>query len=271
MEMIIPVYQVDTFTDKPFQGNPAGVCYMMDHRSDRWMQAVAMEMQLPDTAFFQQSEKGFRLRWFTPSQELSLCGHATMAAAHVIWEIDLVAPDKPVQFETKSGLLQATREGEYIALGLPGLPALPQPEPSGLAEVLNQPILFFGSNGMDMLVEVPDAAQIRAWEPDLTYISSLDTRGLIVTARDHSGTCDFISRFFAPRTGVKEDPVTGSAHACLGPYWAGKLQKKRLIGYQASARGGEVLISMDETRVVIQGKAITVMQGVITAPELNHA
>jgi predicted PhzF superfamily epimerase YddE/YHI9 len=256
------VIQVDAFTDRPFAGNPAAVCVMPAPRDERWMQDVAREMNLSETAFLHREEDGYRLRWFTPAVEVDLCGHATLASAHVLWSEGHLPFDAPARFHTRSGLLTALREGEWIELDFPSKPvgqvALSAEE---LAEVLGAPVRFTALNEFDCLAEVESEDALRTLQPNIAKLAAIPVRGVIVTARASTSGYDFVSRFFAPRLGVDEDPVCGSAHCCLAPYWAERLGKLDLIGYQASARGGEVRVRVRGPRVHLGGRAVTVLRG----------
>lgn len=224
------------------------------------MQRVAAQMNLSETAFVSPEGDGHRLRWFTPRVEVDLCGHATLASAHVLWEQSLPRREA-VRFFTKSGLLTVTCSGEHIEMDFPARPAEPAPAPLELARALGAPLRWAGRNGMDWLVEVEDEPAVRELRPDLALLETLPVRGIIVTARSASPAFDFVSRFFAPAAGVPEDPVTGSAHCALGPFWAARLGKLDLRAYQASARGGEVLVRVAGERVYLGGEAIAVLRG----------
>ena len=258
--MSIPLYQVDSFTRVPYRGNPAAVCLLREARDERWMQDVGREMNLSETAFVVPRGGEFDLRWFTPVCEVDLCGHATLASAHILWETKALAPNQPARFHTKSGLLTCTRDGDRIAMDFPAKVAKETAPPPELARALGVRVSFAGNNKMDWLVEVDSEATVRALKPDLATLKTIPVRGVIVTARG-SGEHDFVSRFFAPRAGVDEDPVTGSAHCCLAPYWGAKLEKTELVGWQASARGGEVRMKWNGDRVVLSGHAVTVLRG----------
>lgn len=269
----MPMYHVDAFTDRAFAGNPAAVCFQTEQRTDAWMQAVAAEMNLSETAFFRPTEEGiWQLRWFTPHVEVDLCGHATLATAHVIWTTDMADQGETLRFMTRSGVLSARKDGAQIVLDFPAKIAEAMPAPDGLIIALGQQPIHIANNRMDWLVELADEAQVRALQPDLAALARVEARGVIVTARADAGKgYDFVSRFFAPAVGVPEDPVTGSAHCALAPYWSEKLGKTSLIGYQASARGGFVGVRMRPElpgRVELLGQAITTMQGVITVEAL---
>jgi predicted PhzF superfamily epimerase YddE/YHI9 len=262
--MSLPLYHVNAFSLKPFAGNPAAVCLLPRMRADDWMQHVAAQMNLSETAFVAPRADGLDLRWFTPAVEVDLCGHATLASAHVLWEAGRLAPDKPARFFTRSGWLTCTRVGPWIDMDFPARPAEPCPAPPQLGRALGAAVKESGRNGMDWLVEVESEAVLRALRPDFALLATLPVRGVIVTSRPQSGEYDFVSRFFAPAAGIAEDPVTGSAHCCLGPYWGGRLGKDELLGYQASARGGEVRVRLAGDRVSLGGQAYTVLRGELT-------
>jgi PhzF family phenazine biosynthesis protein len=255
------IYQVDAFADRPFSGNPAGVCVLERAAPEKWMQAVAAEMNVAETAFLVRRDDGsYDLRWFTPTVEVDLCGHATLASAHVLWDERILPTTERARFHTKSGELSAWREGEAIRMDFPSEPVVAGEAPAALREALNMPWSFAGKNRMDWLVEVADEAAVRAVRPELRALVTLGLRGVIVTARSATAERDFVSRFFAPAAGVDEDPVTGSAHCALAPYWAGKLGKDALTGYQASPRGGTVLCTYKGDRVHLGGHAVTVLR-----------
>jgi predicted PhzF superfamily epimerase YddE/YHI9 len=254
------IHQVDAFTDEPFKGNPAGVCILDKHASEQWMQLVAMEMNLSETAFLVRREDGFDLRWFTPTVEVDLCGHATLASAHVLYESGLVAGQEPVVFHTRSGRLEAVRRGGSILLDFPATPPVPADPPVDLARALGARLLFLGKSPFDYLVEVENEDILVGIRPDLGLLKGLGVRGVIVTAGSDAPVYDFVSRFFAPGAGIDEDPVTGSAHCCLGPFWGARLNKTELLGYQASTRGGAVGVHLQGNRVGLLGKAVTVIR-----------
>jgi PhzF family phenazine biosynthesis protein len=262
--MGLAIFQVDAFTDRPFAGNPAAVCVLPEPRPAGWMQRVAQEMNLSETAFLLRQADGFDLRWFTPAIEVDLCGHATLASAHVLWEAGYLRPDQQARFSTRSGLLTAGRKGAWIELDFPAEPEAPTPAPSDLARALGIRPIYVGKNRFDYLVEVDGEDTLRSVKPDFGLLEEIRTRGIIVTARATSHGYDFISRFFAPRAGINEDPVTGSAHCCLGPFWSTRLGKSELIAYQASARGGVVRVRLGDQRVYLGGQAVTVLRGKLT-------
>jgi PhzF family phenazine biosynthesis protein len=213
-------------------------------------------MNLSETAFLHPIEGGFALRWFTPAVEVKLCGHATLASAHALWETGALAPDQAARFHTLSGWLTCRRAGDWIEMDFPAMPAAPCTTPAGLSEALGAELLWTGSNGMDYLVELADERVLRGLKPNFTALAPLMVRGVIVTCRSASPEFDFLSRFFAPAAGVNEDPVTGSAHCTLGPYWQAKLGKSDFTAYQASARGGVVKVGVRGDRVLLSGQAV---------------
>ncbi len=214
------IFQVDAFASYPFKGNPAGVCVLEKSQPDAWMKNVASEMNLSETAFLVPEDDGFRLRWFTPRVEVDLCGHATLASAHILWENGILKPGSQARFFTRSGQLNAIKDGEWIVLDFPALPPESLPAPYDLQSLIQTNIIYIGKSRFDWLVEVEDEEYLRAVQPDFSAIGRLPARGLIVTSR--ASKYDFISRFFAPAVGINEDPVTGSSHTVLTPYWASK-------------------------------------------------
>jgi len=267
--MSLDLFQVDAFTDRPFAGNPAAVCLLDGPRDEGWMQHVAREMNLSETAFLEPTGDGFGLRWFTPAIEIELCGHATLASAHVLWETGTLDPAATARFHTLSGLLTAQRDGEWITLDFPARPIEEVRPPEGLAEAFGVEPLFVGRSKFDYLLGLPSEEAVRSADPDFRRLSSLPVRGVIITSRAAAGGSpapfDFISRFFAPGSGVDEDPVTGSAHCTLGPYWAPRLGKEDFLAYQASARGGMVRVRVVGDRVRLGGQAVTVLRGRLVA------
>ena len=259
--MGVRIYQVDAFTDEAFKGNPAGVCVLTESREESWMQAVAREMNLSETAFLQQQKDGFGLRWFTPLVEVELCGHATLASAHILWETGLLAAERQARFHTLSGLLKASLRDDNIEMDFPATPAQPVDLPSELRDALGVVPKYVGRSKHDYLIEIDSEAELRGLRPDFERLKTLGVRGVMVTSRAISPDYDFVSRFFAPGAGIDEDPVTGSAHCCLGPFWSKRLGKYELRAFQASARGGEVRVRVEGSRVVLIGRAITVIRG----------
>lgn len=259
--MGLKIFQVDAFTDRKFAGNPAAVCLLDEPRDEKWMQDAAREMNLPATAYLHRHQDGFHLRWFTTTAELTLCGHATLASAHVLWETGQLQETDEARFSTQSGLLTARRLGNWVELDFPAKREERTKAPDGLESALGVSAKYVGRNALDYLVEVKSAAVLRGLRPDLASLKSLDVRGVIVTSASDVPEYDFLSRFFAPGAGIDEDQVTGSAHCCLGPYWANRLKKKELNAYQASKRGGVVRVRVDADRVYLCGQAVTVMRG----------
>jgi len=271
----IPIFQVDAFTNRPFAGNPAAVCLLEGPADDGWMQALAAEMNLAETAYVYSVEDGFSLRWFTPAVEVDLCGHATLASAHVLWQTGQLSQTEPARFHTRSGVLSASPAGDWIELDFPCVAAEPVDPPAALLEALGVRAVAVYCAGPDYLVELTSKAEVRNAHPDLTALAKIQTRGVIVTAAANAGApramarasgrgqpgYDFVSRFFAPAMGIPEDPATGSSHCALGPFWAARLGKTQLTGYQASARGGVVRVRPEGQRVRIAGQAVTVFRG----------
>jgi PhzF family phenazine biosynthesis protein len=273
--MGVPIVQVDAFTDRPYHGNPAAVCVLGAPADEAWMQDVAREMNLSETAYLwperssdagssigaRPEADGFRLRWFTPSVEVDLCGHATVASAHVLWETGVLAPSATARFHTRSGLLTATRRGTWIELDFPAKPVEPTSAPPGLLEALGVIPRYVGRNRFDYLVEVESEEIVRKVVPDHGRLRTVQARGVMVTSPGATPEHDFVSRFFAPGSGIDEDPVTGSSHCALGPYWGPRLGKTEMVAYQASARGGTVRVRLAGDRVVLGGQAVTVLRG----------
>ncbi len=255
------IIQVDAFTNKPFAGNPAAVCILLEPRDEQWMQQVAQEMNLAETAFLVKQDDGYSLRWFTPLVEVDLCGHATLASAHVLWETGQVPAGSQARFHTRSGLLTAEQQGDWIELNFPVKLAQEVDEPAHLLQALGVPAQYIGKNEFDYLVEVDSEDVVRHMRPNFSLLASIPARGVIVTSRADTEGYDFVSRFFCPQVGVNEDPVTGSAHTCLAPYWSQKLGKAAMVGYQASTRGGIVRVQLKGDRVLLGGQAVTVLRG----------
>jgi PhzF family phenazine biosynthesis protein len=264
--MRLPLYQVDAFTSNLFSGNPAAVCPLDSWLDDRTLQSIAAENNLSETAFLVRSGAAFELRWFTPLVEVSLCGHATLASAHVIFEI-LRWPHDAVSFQTrKSGVLTVCRRGGLLEMDFPTRPASPMEQPPGLERALGaRPERVLGS-AEDLLVILADERAVRQLQPDFTALGRIESRGVIVSARGGPG--DFVSRFFAPAVGILEDPVTGSAHCVLVPYWARVLGKQELHAFQVSKRGGELFCRDRGDRVTIAGNAVLYLEGKVTIPDV---
>ncbi len=269
--MPIALYQVDAFTDRPFAGNPAAVCLLDEPGDPVWMQDVAAEMNVSETAFLVPRVDGFDLRWFTPTTEVDLCGHATLASAHVLWEQRRLAPEAEARFHTRvSGVLTAHRVGEWIELDFPTYPPTESPAPAALLDGLGLVPVWVGRHGENHLVEVESEQTLRELRPDFSKFAQLDT-GVIVTSRSDDPHYDFVSRFFATAFGIDEDPVTGSAHCYLGPYWQQRLGRDTFTAYQASGRGGVVKVTVAGSRTRLAGQAVTVLRGELAATSVVPA
>ncbi|MGD8340356.1 MAG: PhzF family phenazine biosynthesis protein [Gammaproteobacteria bacterium] len=260
----IECLQIDAFTDRAFGGNPAAVCLLDEERDDSWMQHVAAEMNLSETAFVRPINDAFELRWFTPALEVDLCGHATLASAHALWTTGRVAEDQPIHFFTKSGRLTCTRRGALTEMDFPATPPELTEPPEGLIEALGVTPSFVGRSRYDKIVVVESEGIVRALEPDISKLKEIPVRGVIVTSASQESPFDFISRYFAPAAGIDEDPVTGSAHCCTGPYWSERLGKTQMKAFQASRRGGVVHVRVEGDRVVLGGQAVTILEGRLT-------
>lgn len=263
--MARPIVQVDAFTSEPFAGNPAAVCVLPSAADPVWMQKVAREMNLAETAFLCPRADGFDLRWFTPTLEVDLCGHATLASAHVLWETGQLAATETARFHTRSGILTAVRRGEWIELDFPATPDEPVEAPPGLAEGLGVPIRYVGKSRFDYLVELESEEAVRTLQPDFGRLKTISARGVIATSRSATPDTDFVSRFFAPGSGIDEDPVTGSSHCCLAPFWSRRLGKNSFVARQISARGGLLKVELRGDRVGLAGQAVTVLRGDLLA------
>jgi PhzF family phenazine biosynthesis protein len=260
--MTIPIYHVDAFATKPFEGNPAAVCLLSELRPAEWMQSLAAEMNLSETAFVRPIDEGFELRWFTPAIEVDLCGHATLASAHVLWSEDAAPHSEPIRFHTRSGVLTCTQAGNLIELDFPATPAAPSDPPAGLLEAMGVRPSFVGRSKFDKFLVVESEEGVRSLNPDFGALRRVQgMRGVIVTSASSDPRFDFVSRYFAPGAGVDEDPVTGSAHCCLGPFWGERLGKTELTGFQASRRGGIVRMRLAGDRVILGGTAVTILRG----------
>ena len=259
--MTIPIYQADAFTDKLFGGNPAAICPLTEWLPDDVMQKIAIENNLAETAFFVKTDNGYKLRWFTPEYEIDLCGHATLASAHILFS-ELGYTGDAIHFETvKAGILHVTRDADKYTMDFPSRPPIHIDAPVGLTEALSEkePVEVLRSRDYFIVYESED--DIRDISPDFFALSKMDTVGVIVTAPGKN--VDFVSRFFAPGAGIPEDPVTGSAHCNLIPYWAKKLGKNKLHAYQLSARKGELWCELKGERVLMSGKAVSYLKGTI--------
>jgi len=259
--MGLVIDQIDAFTERPFAGNPAAVCLLEKAPDDSWMQLVAREMNLSETAFLIPRGGEFGLRWFTPVMEVDLCGHATLASAHFLWEQGHLAADQAARFHSRSGLLTAEKKGNWIEMDFPATPARPDASAEILEPALGACAVYVGRTCFDYVVEVANEEAVRALQPDFTALRRLKGRGVIVTSRASGSGYDYVSRFFGPAVGIDEDPVTGSAHACLGPFWKERLGRDGLTGFQASPRGGFVRTRCVADRVLISGQAVTVFRG----------
>lgn len=259
--MRIPIYQVDAFTSEVFSGNPAAVCLLEQWPEDELLQSIASENNLSETAFLVRRGEGFELRWFTPSTEVALCGHATLASAFVIFNV-FNWPAQSIAFQTrKSGSLVVAKRGELLEMDFPSRPILAQAAPADLEVALGVSPRASFMTEEDLLVVLHSEAEVRGCIPDFSALGKIDARGIIITAP--GDRCDFVSRFFAPWVGIPEDPVTGSAHCVLVPYWAGILGKKDLHGFQVSQRGGELFCRHEGKRVKISGRAALYLEGTI--------
>jgi len=258
----VRLFQIDAFTDAPFAGNPAAVCLLDGANVDEtWMQHVAAEMNLSETAFAERRDDDWSLRWFTPTVEIALCGHATLATAHAMLEEGILPAGGTARFHTKSGVLSATQTGDFIELDFPATIAEPSAPPEELIEALGIHPMHVARSKFDYLVQLASEDDVRSLRPDFTMLRGLPVRGVIVTSRGSTPEFDFVSRFFAPGAGVDEDPVTGSAHCALAPYWAPRLGKQRFTAYQASPRGGVLRVTLVGDRVLLAGRAVTVFRG----------
>lgn len=266
----ITLATVDAFTSKPFSGNPAAICLLDRAMPEAWMQSVAAEMNLSETAYLLPREQGYSLRWFTPASEVDLCGHATLGSAHLLWESGILAAEEPALFHTRSGLLTASRlpgEGGWIELDFPQKTVTAADAPGDFEKTLGAKPVFIGNNRMDYLVELASEEEVLNLKPDFAELAKIEARGVIVTARG-AGNADIVSRFFAPRVGINEDPVTGSAHCALGPYWAPRLGKDDLLAFQASKRGGWMRLRLVGDRIHLIGQAVTVTRGQLLHTEV---
>ena len=257
------IIQVDAFSDRAFRGNPAAVCVLSSAPDESWMQLVAREMNLSETAFLLKQDRSYSLRWFTPTTEVPLCGHATLASAHVLWTEGYASTGQSIQFETKSGTLTAKYQDEWIELDFPANRSQDIPPITKLGDALGVPLKTVLYNSLGYLVEVATAERVEQLQPNFTLLRQLPIANVIVTSKGKSDSeYDFVSRFFAPGLGIDEDPVTGAAHCCLAPYWRDRLGRDNFLAYQASERGGVVKIHYDGgERVALQGQAVTVMRG----------
>lgn len=260
--MPTPICVVDAFASEPFRGNPAAVCFLSAAADPAWMQNLAAELNLSETSFLvPRRDGGWDLRWFTPSTEVALCGHATLASAHALWESGRVASTEPASFLSRSGWLICEKRPNGIRMDFPSRPAEPVPTPAGMAQMLGADVRWCGRTAEDYLVELPHAATLRSLQPDINALTHLSARGVIVTTPSDVPGFDFLSRFFAPAAGIPEDPVTGSAHCTLAPFWGNRLGRTQMRGWQASRRGGDVGVEWVGDRVFLTGHAVTVWRG----------
>jgi PhzF family phenazine biosynthesis protein len=265
MTAAVPLFQVDAFAERAFAGNPAAVCLLNGPADPAWMQAVAAEMNLSETAFLHPDGAAHALRWFTPVAEVELCGHATLASAHALWEAGRVPAGAAIDFATLSGTLSAARDGDWIVMDFPATPPEAADPPPGLATALGIAPRWTGRTHFDWLVEAASPREVAAVRPDMAALAGLEGRGVIVTAAGGRAGADVTSRYFAPSLGIPEDPVTGSAHCALGPFWSGRLGRNPLVCHQASARGGIVRVEARGARALLAGRAVTVLEGRLTA------
>lgn len=256
----IKLFQVDAFTHDIFKGNPAGVCLTNEPLEESFMQKLANEMNLSETAFLWSENDGFRLRWFTPETEVSLCGHATLSSAHILYQTERLKKNQIAKFYTMSGVLTACYVDGKIELDFPTLPEKEVSDWKEIQTIISEKIMYIGKNDLDYLVELSTVDEVKNLTIDFEKLKNIKTRGLMVTAKSHEKNIDFVSRFFAPAIGVNEDPVTGSAHTCLAPYWSKKLGKTKLSAKQISKRGGELSLKVEGDRIKIAGNAVTVFE-----------
>lgn len=259
------MFQVDSFSDQIFGGNPAAVLILDDWLPDNLMQSIAAENNLAETAFAKPSNDGWDLRWFTPTVEVDFCGHATLAAAHIL--VTEYGVSGPLSFFTPVGHLKVEVKDDGYLLNLP---CIPPEEMTNLPEIIspifNGQAIFWFRNFENIFVVLDGEDAVRAYRPDLHVLSELGSVGVVVTGQGVNSQYDFVSRYFAPGSGIPEDPVTGSIHATLVPFWAKKLGKNKLSAYQASRRGGHLICELEEERVLIEGKAVTFMKAEICIP-----
>ena len=263
--MNVQTYKVDAFTNTPYAGNPAAICFLEAPATDLWMQSVASEMNLAETAFVSREGDGYRLRWFTPTVEVDICGHATLASAHILWERKIADSDEEIRFHTRSGVLTCTKRGEMIEMDFPSDPESPVELTEDLRIVLKESLgatpIYVGKSQRDYLVEVENETVLKNMSPNMSILSQVPMRGYIVTTKSDRPEFDFISRCFYPAVGIQEDFVTGSAHCCLAMFWANRLGKTEMNGYQASSRGGTVGVKVCGERVLLRGEAVTMLVG----------
>jgi PhzF family phenazine biosynthesis protein len=259
-----PLFVVDAFTQTAFGGNPAAVVLLDAAAEPEWMQSVAAEMNLSETAFVVPAGAEFGLRWFTPTTEVPLCGHATLASAHVLWD-GWVPVTVPLRFQTASGTLTCSRVDDLIEMDLPADVPSPIEVTPALSDALGVEVSEAAASRVGKVIALMDETAVRSLEPDFAAIARLDAAGVIVTAESESSELDFVSRYFAPAVGIDEDPVTGAAHCALTPFWAERLGRTELVGYQASKRGGTVRGRLESDRVILGGHAVTITRGDLQA------
>ncbi|MEO8665225.1 MAG: PhzF family phenazine biosynthesis protein [Ignavibacteria bacterium] len=256
------IFTVDAFTDKKFSGNPAGVCLLNENKDDGWLLNVAAEMNLSETAFVKKIDEGFSLRWFTPKVEVELCGHATLASSHILWQEKILKPDEEAVFHTEyKGILTAKKNGDEIVLNFPINPPSKSADNPDLEKALGVKPVYLGMTDHHFLVELYSDDEVKKVDPDFSLLKKLPKFGTIITAKSNNKNYDFISRFFAPSKGINEDPVTGSAHCVLAPFWSERLGKRSMKAFQASERGGSMTVTIEGDRVLLSGKAITILKG----------
>lgn len=255
---------INTFTEQAFKGNPAAVCFLSDEKESSWMQTVAKELNLPTTAFIWFINDEYHLRWFTPSVEIPICGHGTLASAYFLWEKRYVDKARSIPFHTKSGVIKAQLIDGWIQLQFPAIIEQNVVAPELLIKALGVEPVYVGKSRLDYLVEVESEEIVRNLKPNIDLIAQLPVRGVIVTSHSNANEFDFVSRFFSPAQGIIEDYVNGSSHCCLGPYWKNKLHKTDFTAYQASERGGIIKIKVLGDEIFLSGKSITIFEGKLT-------
>ncbi|MFJ8260663.1 PhzF family phenazine biosynthesis protein [Rummeliibacillus sp. NPDC094406] len=255
---------INTFTEQPFKGNPAAVCYLSEEKESNWMQQIAKEINLPTTAFINFLNNKYYLRWFTPTTEIPICGHATLASSYFLWEKGLFDKEKSITFQTKSGVLEAQLIDDWVQLQFPTMIQERTIAPDLLIRALGVNPTYVGKNKLDYLVEVESEDVVRNLKPNIDLITQLGVRGVIITSKSNTNEFDFVSRFFSPSQGINEDFVNGSSHCCLGPYWKDKFKKNDLTAFQASERGGILKLRVLDDEVLVSGKAVTIFEGKLT-------
>jgi len=259
----LPLYQVDAFTNEPFKGNPAAVCLLKKARPEEWMRALAAEMNLSETAFVLPQGEEFNLHWFTPTTEMDLCGHATLASAHTLWEAGVISPEKKIRFRTRSGLLTITRQRDWIEMDFPARSWCSVSENEGVIDAIGTVPEEVYQSGDNLLFIYESEKTVRNLKPNFSALKTYEYHGVIVSSPADSPQFDFVSRFFAPAIEVDEDPVTGSSHCTLAPFWGERLRKVIMTAAQVSKRGGELKLRVSAERVYISGQAVTVFSTTI--------